>query len=494
MQVSGVEVAQQTTGEKATGQAQPAPEGIFAAFLKGAIGQSYSPLRLESGTGIGRQIGAEDPSKSTNDYLDTNAPDDSTQRINSEDSDANAASDQDRGTGNEANRDESESAAGASDTPVGESDLADAFGADSSTQTAQIALASATTKQSGTGNGNSATAQQTILPANIAAAQNVPGERALNARNDASKDSSSGPNRLTAQVSETPQQLVSRPTTTLAASVAVAAQAERQRADGPGTANASDRSSENSGNLLLNDSASKTDRDRNALRQGLQSAANAAQPKSSDGAQTAPSQSAAFDALLAQNRPAALGAAASRTAPTFARTPEILPLGSAGGLTTAPGSSANISRPVPIPTQPQIPPRALTGQIAVQIQKSVAQGLDQIKIHLKPAELGRVEIKLDVMQDGRVAAIIVADRPETLEMLQRDTRGLQQALQDAGLKSDTANLSFNLGGGNASTEQQTAEKDGSGGDQPVEDAELVADAETEAPRRRDGDGVIDVEV
>ena len=137
-------------------------------------------------------------------------------------------------------------------------------------------------------------------------------------------------------------------------------------------------------------------------------------------------------------------------------------------------------------------PRALTGQIAVQIQKSVAQGQDTIKIHLKPAELGRVEIKLDVMQDGRVAATIVADRPETLELLQRDTRGLQQALQDAGLKSNTTDLSFNLGGGNASGEQHAADSETGNGGQDNEAAE--ADTTTDAPRRRAGNGVIDVEV
>lgn len=494
MQVSGVEVAQQTTGEKAAGQTQQAPEGIFAAFLKGAIGQSYSPLRLESGTGIGRQIGAEDLSKSADDYLDTSATDDNTQALASEDTDPDAASDRERASGNEAGRDENGPAAGPSDTPVGDSDIADAFGTDLSTQTAQIALASATANQNAAGNGSAATAQQAIHPANAVAAQGVPGERALNARNDASKETANGQNRMTAQVSETPQQLVSRPTTTLAASAAVAAQAERPRADGAGTANALDRSSENGGNLLLNDSASKADKTRNALRQGLQSAANAAQPKSGDGAQTAPPQGAAFDALLAQNRPAAAGAAANRPAPVLARAPEMLPLSSASGLITASGSATGISRPAPIPAQPQIPPRAITGQIAVQIQKSVAQGLDQIKIHLKPAELGRVEIKLDVMQDGRVAATIVADRPETLEMLQRDTRGLQQALQDAGLKSDAANLSFNLGGGNASADQQSADNDGSDANQSGEETEIVADGETETPRRRASDGVIDVEV
>ena len=99
------------------------------------------------------------------------------------------------------------------------------------------------------------------------------------------------------------------------------------------------------------------------------------------------------------------------------------------------------------------------------------------------------------MQDGRAAATIIADRPETLELLQRDSRGLQQALQDAGLKSDSANLSFNLGGGNASGEQQSAEA-GTSSENDRENDELQsgADIDTEPQRRRAGTGMIDVEV
>ena len=43
--------------------------------------------------------------------------------------------------------------------------------------------------------------------------------------------------------------------------------------------------------------------------------------------------------------------------------------------------------------------------------------------------------------------MVNADRPETLEALQRDARGLERALQDAGLRTDSNSLSFNLRGG-----------------------------------------------
>ena len=91
-----------------------------------------------------------------------------------------------------------------------------------------------------------------------------------------------------------------------------------------------------------------------------------------------------------------------------------------------------------------VPPQPPQVQVAVHIAQAVQQGIDQIKIQLHPADLGRVDVRLDVASDGRVAATVVADRPETLEMLRNDSRGLERALQDAGLRSDAGNLSFNL--------------------------------------------------
>ena len=45
-----------------------------------------------------------------------------------------------------------------------------------------------------------------------------------------------------------------------------------------------------------------------------------------------------------------------------------------------------------------------------------------------------------------MAAVITADRADTLDLLQRDARILQNALQDAGLQADGNSLSFELKG------------------------------------------------
>jgi len=83
-------------------------------------------------------------------------------------------------------------------------------------------------------------------------------------------------------------------------------------------------------------------------------------------------------------------------------------------------------------------------QVAVHITKAAGDGLDKISIQLKPESLGRIDVQLQVAHDGHVSAVIGADRQDTLNLLQRDARSLQQALSNAGLRTDAGSLSFNL--------------------------------------------------
>ena len=70
--------------------------------------------------------------------------------------------------------------------------------------------------------------------------------------------------------------------------------------------------------------------------------------------------------------------------------------------------------------------------------------MDRISIQLRPEELGRVEVRLEVSQNGRVSATIIADRPEALDLLRNDSRNLERALQEAGLETHSGDLNFNL--------------------------------------------------
>ncbi|MEH6545273.1 MAG: flagellar hook-length control protein FliK [Sneathiella sp.] len=86
----------------------------------------------------------------------------------------------------------------------------------------------------------------------------------------------------------------------------------------------------------------------------------------------------------------------------------------------------------------------VTEQISLQISNAAKEGADRIKISLHPSELGRVDVKLEIGQDGRLIAAIAVDKQETLDLLQRDSRSLEKALQDAGFETGSGSLNFGL--------------------------------------------------
>ncbi|MGH7123244.1 MAG: flagellar hook-length control protein FliK [Stellaceae bacterium] len=118
---------------------------------------------------------------------------------------------------------------------------------------------------------------------------------------------------------------------------------------------------------------------------------------------------------------------------------------------------------IPLPTADAAPntdsalPSAVAASALDQVAASLTQGsklgLSQIELQLKPASLGTVDVKLELTHDGRVAAVISADRSDTLMQLQRGSGELQQALRDAGLQTDSGSLSFNLRGDAQTSDQ-----------------------------------------
>jgi flagellar hook-length control protein FliK len=130
---------------------------------------------------------------------------------------------------------------------------------------------------------------------------------------------------------------------------------------------------------------------------------------------------------------------------------------------------------------PPVPARFITNQVAVQIQKAFGDGGDRISIQLKPAELGRVEVHLTVGKEGHVAAVVTADRADTLDLLQRDARILQNALQDAGLQADGNSLSFEL---KSQDQAFTPSSGGAAGGGVADDGTLPGAAEATAALAR----------
>jgi flagellar hook-length control protein FliK len=125
-------------------------------------------------------------------------------------------------------------------------------------------------------------------------------------------------------------------------------------------------------------------------------------------------------------------------------------------------------------------------QIAVHLQRAVREGTNKFSIQLSPAELGNIHVKLEIDEEKRVTAAVTVERPSTLELLQRDTKGLERALHNAGLNMEGGDLSFSLGRGDQEFAQDLRQSaasaaGGSGldgeseGDQPDAPAAQVMD-------------------
>ena len=83
-------------------------------------------------------------------------------------------------------------------------------------------------------------------------------------------------------------------------------------------------------------------------------------------------------------------------------------------------------------------------QLAFELVRQVHDGHSRFQVRLDPAELGRIDVKLDIDANGQVHARLTVERAETLDLMQRDQRGLEKALQQAGLDSAKTNLEFSL--------------------------------------------------
>ncbi len=89
---------------------------------------------------------------------------------------------------------------------------------------------------------------------------------------------------------------------------------------------------------------------------------------------------------------------------------------------------------------------AAVEQAVLFLSRNAKNGVSQMSLQLEPLDLGKISVKLDFSSDGNVQASVVADNPKTLEMLQKDSRSLVRALQDAGLRAEPGCLDFSLGG------------------------------------------------
>lgn len=107
--------------------------------------------------------------------------------------------------------------------------------------------------------------------------------------------------------------------------------------------------------------------------------------------------------------------------------------------------TAQVNAPVSAQTQSVADAtRVPVEQLAVEIATRAGKGERRFDIRLDPPELGRIDVRLEIDGKGNTTAKLIVERAETLDMLQRDARGLEKALQNAGLKTDAGGLQFSL--------------------------------------------------
>jgi flagellar hook-length control protein FliK len=109
---------------------------------------------------------------------------------------------------------------------------------------------------------------------------------------------------------------------------------------------------------------------------------------------------------------------------------------------------------------PQRTAQQIIDQIKVNITRAAKAGLDKVTIQLKPVELGRIDVQLEMSEDHKVRVTVTADNKDTLALLQNDARTLERSLNDAGLRTDSNNLHFSL---RSESDAQTAGDGKNGG-------------------------------
>jgi Meckel syndrome type 1 protein len=172
----------------------------------------------------------------------------------------------------------------------------------------------------------------------------------------------------------------------------------------------------------------------------------------------------AAEALLAQERPVAgplhpgADGSPSQPVPAAATPTEAQSQGQSLDPSLAQGmvpgmATQAAARPAAEPAAPPPAPRPAPAPIhqVAPIAITLALGPGQaprLSVSLEPEQLGRVEIRIQRDAGGDTAAIqVLAERPETLALLQRDARELDRALGQAGVVVAEGGMRFELSGG-----------------------------------------------
>ncbi len=123
--------------------------------------------------------------------------------------------------------------------------------------------------------------------------------------------------------------------------------------------------------------------------------------------------------------------------------------------------------------------------VGLEISRQAAKNETSFTIRMDPPELGKLDVKLTLSKSAEVQASISIEREGTYELLARDLKALERALNEAGLKTDQNSLELNLKNQSFLAERDTAAGQGSGVDSDGQEGEdgLLEDAAMAAAMR-----------
>jgi flagellar hook-length control protein FliK len=99
--------------------------------------------------------------------------------------------------------------------------------------------------------------------------------------------------------------------------------------------------------------------------------------------------------------------------------------------------------------------------VGATIVRHVKAGETSFSVRLDPAELGKVDVKVDFSADGSARAHLVVERRDTFDALSRDQRHIEQTLRDAGfeVKDGSVSMSMRQDGGQQDRSASFARQD-----------------------------------
>jgi hypothetical protein len=158
------------------------------------------------------------------------------------------------------------------------------------------------------------------------------------------------------------------------------------------------------------------------------------------------------------------------------------------GLLAVNGPAAFVGAPLDAAGSAEAPLAAsAVRQLALAIGQAVSGDVRQLSVQLSPEALGGLEITVDFADERRVAVTILAERPETLDLLRGETRQLERLLGQQGVSLAAGGFELGLmADGRGQRREHAGAGPGQGASIDLADTQDAATATTAAPPLRRG--------